>query len=129
LPYNLEGIYREIIRSFNNKIYILCAGGLRALLEGICKDKEIDGHNLFEKINNLKSIKTQNEAGQIEGSVIGSKHAEILHNHRAFGNDALHDLKVPNPTDLKLLIEIIEHTIENIYELDYKNFELSRNKN
>src|SRR5690349_7308832 len=39
LPPKLDRIYRETIQAFNNGTDVLCAAGLRALIEGICVDK------------------------------------------------------------------------------------------
>ena len=41
IPWNLKRIYREVIESFNNELYTLCAGGLRSIIEGICTDQHI----------------------------------------------------------------------------------------
>jgi hypothetical protein len=38
---NLTRIYREIIDSFNNQIFTLCAAGLRAIIEGICAEEGV----------------------------------------------------------------------------------------
>ncbi len=40
------------------------------------------------------------------------------------GNDALHELSSPSSSELKMAIEIIEHTIDNIYEFEHKAVEL-----
>ena len=50
LPKKLKKLYRESIEAYNGELLILCAGGLRALIEGICVDKGITGKNLYEKI-------------------------------------------------------------------------------
>jgi|SRR5713101_6746733 len=42
----LAALYEEAIICYNRKAMILCAAGLRALLEGICQDKRIKGNNL-----------------------------------------------------------------------------------
>jgi hypothetical protein len=38
-----SALYEEAITCYNEKVLILCAAGLRALLEGICQDKRIKG--------------------------------------------------------------------------------------
>src|SRR5690349_2172603 len=45
----LSTIYREVISSYNGDLRVLCAAGLRALLEGICSDKDAKGKNLQNK--------------------------------------------------------------------------------
>jgi len=47
----LRVIYEEAVACYNNEAFILCAAGLRAILEGICQDKNIGGTNLRAKID------------------------------------------------------------------------------
>ena len=46
-PDKIDRIYRESIQSFNIGNYILCAIGLRAVIEGICEDAK---NNLEKKL-------------------------------------------------------------------------------
>jgi hypothetical protein len=104
----LAYIYEESIRAFNANCPLLCAGGLRALLEGICKDKMARGSNLEKKINGL--------AQWVPASVLAN-----LHGFRFLGNRAMHDLEVPAYKDLALAVEVMEDVMNAIYELDYKS--------
>jgi len=103
--------YEESIRAFNANCPLLCAGGLRALLEGICKDKLAPGRNLEKKIDGL--------AKWVPANVLAT-----LHGFRFLGNRALHGLEVPDYKDLALAIEVIEDVMNLIYELDYKSSRL-----
>lgn len=115
LPSKLIAIYRETIRAFNNELYILTAAGLRALIEGICSDKQINGRNLEEKINRMNSILPQNIVSN-------------LHGFRFMGNDAVHELEIPEIEDLKLALEVSEDLLNFLYELDYKVAQLPKTK-
>ena len=75
LPDKLNIIYREILHAYNNKLVVLCAMGIRGLLEGICANKHITGRNLKNKIENLASILPQNIVNN-------------LHSIRFIGNEA-----------------------------------------
>lgn len=126
VPEDLEEIYEEIINCYNNKIYVLCAAGLRGIIEGICAKKNIKSGNVVKKDNN-GSQKTKREKtleGKIEGlhekGFLTKEHSEILHEHRSLGNEAVHELGKPSKKELELAIQIIEHTLENIYELKGK---------
>jgi hypothetical protein len=129
-PTNLRSIYREMIDAYNYGMNILCAGGLRATLEGICNaEKIIDGE--VTKINKEgKSVtrRTKDLIGKISGlhekGLVTKNHAEILHEHRFLGNEALHTLDTPTKKELKIAIEIIEHTLDNLYEINQKAEEL-----
>jgi hypothetical protein len=109
LPTHLEQIYREVVETFNGGSLILCAAGLRALLEGICKDIS-PGHkgNLSKRIDALASL-------------IPSNIVHNLHSFRFLGNGAVHELARPAKRDLALAIEVIEDILNILYELDYKS--------
>jgi len=103
----LSSIYREVIESFNGDSRILCATGLRALLEGICADKQTGGKDLVHKINGLKE--------HLPSNIVDS-----LHGFRFMGNEAAHELQAPERSELQLAIEVIEDLLNFLYELEYK---------
>jgi hypothetical protein len=117
LPKKLRKIYEETIQAFNEELGILCAGGLRALIEGICEDKGLQGGNLEKRIDAL--------AGLLPKNIV-----ESLHSFRFMGNVAIHELTPPERTDLRLAIEVSEDLLNYLYELDYKarNLSLRRQK-
>lgn len=127
---NVRAIYRETIDAYNNGQYLLCAGGLRATIESICNAEEIkDG--LVDRTKPggpTKIVRSKDLMGKINGlhekGLITKKQAEILHEHRYLGNDALHSLDTPSKKSLRLAIEIIEHILDSLYELTDKAEEL-----
>ena len=80
LDEKLARIHQETIESFNKDLRILCAVGLRALLEGICADKGVAGGSLQKKIDGLKDH-------------LPSNIVESLHGFRFMGNEAAHELQ------------------------------------
>ena len=50
----------------------------------------------------------------------------MLHQHRYLGNEAVHELKAPSSDELRLAIEIIEHVVEQLYEIPQKAVALKR---
>ena len=52
--------------------------------------------------------------------------AQALHEHRYLGNTAVHELARPSAEELKSAIEIVEHVLEQLYELPEKAEELRR---
>ena len=130
VPLNIRRIYREVIESFNSELYTLCAGGLRSIIEGICTDQHIkdgpvdvktkDGSTKIERRKNIEG----KIAGLCEKNILTKRNADILHEHRFLGNEALHELTQPSRDELGLAIQIIEHILENIYELPDKAEEL-----
>ena len=108
LPKPLSKLYKEIVESFNSGSMLLCTIGLRALLEGICKDKRITGRNLEKRIDGLSKIFPNQ-------SLIDS-----LHGFRFAGNDAAHDLEGMYPSEASHAIDLMEDLLNFLYELDYK---------
>lgn len=107
LPAQLERIYEEAVGAFNENLHILCAAGLRALVEGICADKGVEGKNLEKKIDGLTPHLPENIVKNI-------------HSLRFIGNDALHELKPPSAIELRLALEVSEDLLNFLYDLDYK---------
>lgn len=126
-PENLRTLYREVIDSYNADMPILCAGGLRALVEGIALDRGITGGDLPKNPKNpaTGTVRRDNPQGKIAGmaqkSLLTPAHANTLHGHRFLGNEALHQLKKPGSASLDAAIDVIEHTMENVYELSEKH--------
>ncbi len=115
LPSKLSRIYHETIRAFNNGLYTLTAAGLRALIEGICSDKQVAGPNLKNRIDNLTAHLPKNIV-------------DNLHGFRFMGNDAVHELATPDRHDLQIALEVSEDLLNYLYELDYKASRLPKPK-
>jgi len=126
VPLNLEQIYKEIIACYNGSNKILCAAGLRAIIEGICSVKGIKKGFVEYKDKNGKTQQKQDTglwgkiSGLAENGILTKKHAEFLNTFRFLGNDALHKLSAPSEEELQLAIEIVEHVLENIFEIEEK---------
>lgn len=100
---------------------VLCAAGLRAIIEGICNEEEIDS-GPAEKIKDGKSVFERRKdlqgkiSGLFEKGFLTSKHCDLLHELRFLGNK-IQTLAPPSKEELGLALEIVEHTLDNIYEL------------
>ncbi len=134
-PEILQRIYKETIDAYNFNAFTLCAGGLRALVEGICDDKQIK-NGPIEKTENdgsVKIVRNHKLVGKIAGlhevGILSKSHSDILHEHRLLGNEALHELKQPSKIELTSAIEIIEHILESLYEIPQKADRLRSSKN
>ena len=123
VPRNLRRIYNEVIDSFNNDCFLLCAVGIRTLVEGICADKSVvNGIVPIKKADGSMEDKVMtNLQGKIFGlhqkGFLTKQNADILHEHRYLGNDAVHGFSIPSTNELKLAVEIIENTLEQLYEI------------
>lgn len=129
VPPKLRNIYIESIDAFNNDSFILTAAGLRALVEGLCSFLEIkDG----EVQKDGKSIRKKNLEGKIFGlhekGHLTAPGAKFLHEHRFMGNDAVHALQKPSRADLSVAIDLLEPSLEAIFELPVKAEELEESR-
>jgi len=116
IPKQLQTIYAECVHAFNYGLHLSCAIGLRALLEGICVDKNITDWNLGAKIPKLNALLPQNIV-------------DNLHGFAFLGNDAAHRLEAVDKETLQLAIEIAEDLLNVLYELDYKSRKLPKKEN
>ena len=134
VPHNLEKIYEETIKSFNYENYVLCGAGIRAIVEGICQDNDIEnGPVEYEKEDGTKGTRISNNLqgkinGLYENRKLSKENADILHEHRFMGNKAVHELTSPSKEDLKLAIEIIENIFDHLYELPNKGLQLKKKR-
>ncbi len=127
-PQNIKNIYRETIDAFNNGQFILCSGGLRAIIEGVCKQRgisrgEVDNGKGGTRVSTKLDGKIEALASN---GYLTKDNANILHELRFIGNAALHELSSPSNNELKMAIEIIEHTLDNLYEFEHKAIELRK---
>ncbi|MFP3041743.1 DUF4145 domain-containing protein [Treponema primitia] len=130
LPFTIKTLYQETIDCYNNNILLLCAAGIRSLVEGICQNKNITGGNVeIIKSDGTKETKrSKNLDGKINGlyekGILTEENAKVLHEHRYLGNEAVHELSIPSRSELELAITIIEHILDSIYEIPAKSSEL-----
>jgi Domain of unknown function (DUF4145) len=101
-------LYGEVVTSFNNNCLLLCAIGLRALIERVCVDKGSTDGNLEHRIDGLIKF------------LPGMNIIEALHAFRFAGNDAAHRLEARTREDSRMAIEVMEDLLGSLYDLDYK---------
>lgn len=122
VPRPVSFIYKEVIKTYNNNCLVLCAIGLRALVEAICNVLKIEGAYVTNK-KGEKILKTDLEGkinGLIEKQYLTPHAGVILHTHRFMGNGAAHEIKNFEKKDLLTAIEIIEHCMQHIFILPHK---------
>lgn len=134
VPFNLKRIYRETIESYNYGNLTLCGAGVRALVEGLCQENGITGGTV--KIQKKDGTTENKRKTTLEGKINGlyqsgkltSQNADILHEHRFLGNEAIHELSSPSKEDLNLAIEIVENIFDTLYEIPSKGLRLKRKR-
>ncbi|RBP95386.1 uncharacterized protein DUF4145 [Cytobacillus firmus] len=126
-PESIQNLYNQIIESFSKGHDILCAAGLRTLIEGICTHLGIKKGYLYDE----NGIQIPDEEGIIrKHESLGGKIFELYDKkfiilHQAlilqkvikFGNDALHKMKTPSYYTLTEAVDIVEKVLYDIFEL------------
>lgn len=109
LPDKIAKIYQETISAFKVEAHILTAAGFRAVIEALCNHLKIKSGNLSTRIDLLfeKGFLTANESKR-------------LHSIRFLGNDALHEMDTPKEDQLLIILEIVNHLLENLFIQDKK---------
>ena len=107
LPAKLRDLYSEVVNAYNSNLKVLCAIGLRGLIEGVCADKNIQGRNLDERVEAM--------TGLLPANIV-----QNLHGFRFMGNRAAHELSAPNSRELSVALDLIEDILNYLYDLDYK---------
>jgi hypothetical protein len=108
-PDPISRIYRETVLAFNAGALILAGGGLRAIVEALCQDKNVPGGNLQAKIDNLA-----------QQGFLAVPQAALLHEERYLGNAALHEIVAPSRLDVEDGFDIIDTLLKTIYILPDK---------
>ncbi len=108
-PNTVRRIYNETIQAFNNKQHVLCAIGIRGIIEAICIEEGINIKNLKSKIDELHN----------EG-IITSTLCEGLHESRLMGNASAHKINLFGDNELRTVIGLINTLIESHYSMPDK---------
>ena len=106
LPMKIKRVYLECLKALNSSANILCAIGLRAVIEAICMEQEVKGKNLQDRIEEL-----------VRTGLVAKKQAEFLHLHRFLGNTAAHDIEPPEDEGLAAALDSIEIMLKTVYVL------------
>lgn len=104
LPLLIRIAYRELIDSYNFNQLILCAAGLRAIVEGVCNHFSINGQYLKDRIKDLG-----------ENGLISKELSDSLIIHKYLGDFAMHQLSIPEKDELESAIHLIEHALETLF--------------
>lgn len=101
----IDTLFKEIVKSFEDENYILCAIGARAVLEQICKStgkKAVNLQKFLEKLRNVQII-SEDEFN------LSVRFKEFV------GNTAAHDGIKPNMKELVAFFYLLNHLIEKLF--------------
>lgn len=106
VPIHIAGIIREMNSCFSHENNRMAISAARSILDALCKDKNISGKDLKDKLSN----------SDLEILPNTRKQAQKI---RMFGNDATHD----NPAyynldneDVELIVKITLKIVEEVYD-------------
>lgn len=106
LPRDLLVIYTETLAALNANLPVLCAIGVRAVLERVCKDQQTSNGNLERRIDQL-----------VELNLLTKPQSLILHEVRGIGNNAAHEAKPASEAQLAVALDVVEHLLTGTYVL------------
>lgn len=107
MPKVIQKIYFETLSAIKDGSFILAGLGLRSTIEAICIDKNIKGNDLSKRISNMA-----------KQGLLSTSDSKLLHSIRFLGNDAAHEIKMPNEASVFTALRIVEHLINSIYILE-----------
>jgi hypothetical protein len=106
MPPIVRSIYEQTLYAIKLGHYVLAGIGLRATVEAICREHQVEGRNLSTQISRLAAA-----------GLISRKDARNLQGIRFMGNDAAHDLQSPKKEAIRIALRIVEHVLETQYTL------------
>lgn len=115
LPDEVLKIYKETHGALCARLNILAGIGIRALVESVCREKEAQGGNLENKIDDL-----------VTKGVLTHDSAETLHSTRLLGNKSAHEIIAANDDELDIAMDIVENLIKTVYVIPQKAKRLNK---
>lgn len=107
LPRLINTIYQQTLKALGQNANVLASIGLRATIEAVCNNLTVSGTNLQKRIDSL-----------FRAGYVSSGDKRRLHAIRFLGNDAAHEIKQPQKTDILIALEIVEHLLNTVFILE-----------
>ncbi len=107
LPDCVKSIYKETIAAIKSELFILAGIGLRAILETVCKDKNIGGKRSPLEKRLIVMLEDRH--------LITAEEKAILDEVRQFGNDSAHEGKYLSAYEVKCALIAISHILDKLY--------------
>lgn len=125
LPPALHTIYRETHQALHSQNLLLCAMGIRTLVEGVCSAKGITQGEVMRRSQLQTSSNLDGKiAGMLAAGLVTQAQREALDSFRFMGNAATHQMLAPEPDELALAIQILESILRSTFELPARTAEL-----
>jgi len=117
VPSNILDVYNDALKSFNKNLKIFCAIGLRMTVEVVCKHLNILEGKAYKSGRYVQANSLEGKInGLYENNIIGKDLADTLHANRIIGNDAAHEMIIPEDKHLSSARKIVDYTLRVIFE-------------
>jgi len=107
VPPVIRKVYDQSITALSEEAKILASIGLRACVEAVCNHLNISGSSLDKRIDSLF------KAGHVSNT-----DKKRLHAIRFLGNDAAHEIREPEESDLLIALDIVDHLLNSVFILE-----------
>lgn len=109
IPSLIRKVYEQTLSAYGEKAYVLASIGLRATIEAVCNQLNLSRNPLEKRIDQL-----------FKGGYVSNGDKKRLHAIRFLGNDAVHEIKEPRESELRVALEIVEHLLNSVFILEKK---------
>jgi len=109
VPSVIRRAYTQTLSAYSEHAFVLASIGLRATIEAVCNHLKLSGSSLEKRIDQL-----------FKGGFVSNGDKKLLHAIRFLGNDAAHEIKEPQESELRVALEIVEHLLNSVFILERK---------
>ena len=109
VPSLIRRAYTQTLSAYSEDAFVLASIGLRATIEAVCNHLKLSGSSLEKRIDQL-----------FKGGYVSNGDKKLLHAIRFLGNDAVHEIKEPKESELRVALEIVEHLLNSVFILEKK---------
>jgi len=107
LPEKIRDMLREVRYALQKELSALPSMGLRSVIDMVCNDQVGDTGGFKEKLHRLE-----------EERLITPKKREIIETALEVGHASMHRGHFPPAEDLHIVLDIVDHLLEELYILD-----------
>jgi hypothetical protein len=120
LPACVKNIYKETLDAIENELFIIAGIGLRAILDTVCRDKQIG----IGRDSLSKRLKIMLE----EKHLITPDENAILKAVKDFGNKSAHEGKTLSSYEVESALIVVEHILDKLYRIPMIKREFENDK-
>jgi hypothetical protein len=120
LPSDVRRVYEETYAALASGFGVLCGIGIRAIVEAVCNEKNIE---LGPPGGYTPPLKTRISA-MVAAGMTTPDGAAVLDKLRDMGNDAAHEAKPHEDSQLSAALDVVNHLLLTVYIIPQRAQEL-----